>query len=218
MRSEYIFTIVPYKLTEADKSEIEKDCNKKWNQAYKSYKNNLKEYLHKQQRGRCAFCRCRIPKGTSDITLEHIAPKSKYKNYRALAENLVNACIKCNRSKREEETFSDPAKSAQTFPKTSDGFIIVNPYYDNYEDYIEFIDDVIIQAKPGSGDKGKNTITFYNLARTELAEERAMEFKINYKNLNNKLMQRLLCDNSDEDDIRSQIKAIIDNMPNWICP
>ena len=40
MRSEYIFTIVPYKLTEADKSEIEKDCNKKWNQAYKSYKNN----------------------------------------------------------------------------------------------------------------------------------------------------------------------------------
>lgn len=210
MRSEYIFKIVPYIPSGTDNAEIANDSSKEWSEAYKSYKVNLRKYLYTQQQGRCAFCRCRISRGTEDITLEHLAPQSVYVQYRALPENLVAACIKCNRPKNKEETFLNPAAAAISFPNSSNGFIIVNPYYDNYEDYIEFLDDVIIQAKPNTGDKGKNTIDFYNLTRPELAETRAIEFRLNYKNLRHKLMQQLV--ENPSDDI---IREIIDDMKNW---
>lgn len=215
MRSEYIFKIKPYSPSEEDKAEIARDSDTDWDSAYKSYKKNLKNYLHKHQNGRCALCRCKIHRGTQYITLEHIASKNKYKQYRALPENLVNACTICNSSKKDKETFSNPSKAKTSFPNKSEDFIIINPYYDNYEDYIEFFDDVLIQAKPGTGDKGKNTIEFYNLTRLNLAEERASECMLNTKNLRHQLMEKLRTDLST--DIKKQIEDIINDLPNWVC-
>lgn len=218
-RPEYIFRInVVYVKTQDDITEITTDdhANKKWNAAYKTFKPRIRNHLKLQQHARCAFCRCLIGPGTSDETLEHLVSKTDYPQFKTLPENLVYCCWICNRSKKKKNTLNNPIvnKSLQAFPANSNGFIIVNPYHDDYEQHINFLDDILI-IKANNSLKGENTIEFYDLARPKLAENRAREFKLNQAQINHQLTQRLT-DSLTPANVLEQINGIIAEMPNWV--
>ncbi len=118
-------------------------------------------------------------------------------------------------SKVKKNTLANPTltKTAQLFPNNSAGFVIVNPYYDNYEDHIDFIDDIIIVVANNSP-KGEKTIELYKLHRPELAEERAREFKLNQQSVNQQLLARLTSTAVDESTL-NQVNDVIAQMPTW---
>lgn len=218
VKPEYIFRIgVAYAKTVADNTEIAADdlVNKKWEDAYETFKPRIRLHLKGQQNGRCAFCRCPIYLGQGYANLEHIVSKTDYPQFKTLPENLVYCCWICNKSKLKQNTIHNPVadKTLQQFPTTSNGFIIVNPYHDNYEDHIDYLDDVII-IKNNNSIKGENTIEFYKLARPELAEDRARDFKLNQNQINHQLTQRLT-DATTPPNILQQVNDIIAQMPNW---
>ncbi|MCT3800757.1 hypothetical protein HZP90_05935 [Elizabethkingia anophelis] len=215
---EYRFTIRNfYVKTQQDNIEITNGLhnNTKWSDGYKGFRSNIREHLKLEHNGRCAFCRCRVSTGTSYSNLEHIVPKGKYPQFEFLPQNLVYCCTRCNFGKGEGVTLSNPLqdRTQQLYPDNSAGFNIVNPYYDNFEDHINFIDDVIIVAENNS-DKGKKTIKFYKLYRPELAEDRAFELRLDKQAVTHQLLARLTEPELDQG-IINQINTIISRIPTW---
>jgi uncharacterized protein (TIGR02646 family) len=215
----YIFRIdEPYTKTAANTTEIAADLadNKKWSDGYIGFKTDIRTYLKTKQNNRCAFCRCRVSVGTGFSNLEHMVGKDPYPQFKFEPLNLVYCCTKCNLGKNTKPTLSAPIadRTAQAFPAQSNGFNIVNPYLDNYEDHLDFLDDIIVIQSNGSV-KGANTIEFYKLARFDLAEERAYELNVDQQSINKKLVSRLLDDSLEAETIE-QIEAVIAAMPNWV--
>lgn len=218
VRPEYIFRINKvYTRTAVDDAEIANDKaeNKKWENGYKEFKKNIRRHLKLAQNGRCAFCRCRVSIGTSYSNLEHIVSKSEYSQFEFRPNNLVYCCWLCNKGKRVRNTLyaPDQNKENQQYPNNGNGFVVVNPYYDDYEAHIDFYDDVIIVPLNNST-KGINTIEFYTLTRPELAEERAREFKLKPQKVHAALLQTLLT-NANDVQIVNQINQIIAQLPDW---
>jgi len=214
----YIFKVDEiYTKSATDNTEINNDSasNLKWSKGYKTFKSKIRKHLKLEQNGRCAFCRCRVSVGTSWSNLEHLISKTDYPQFKFTPENLVYCCIKCNMSKVKQNIIFEPQedKSQQTFPLNSDDFIIVNPYFDDFEAHLDFIDDVIIVVVNDSP-KGRETIRLYKLYRPELAEERASQFQLNQKTINEQLLARLT-DSSIDQDTENQINAVIEQIPSW---
>lgn len=214
----YIFKIAAvYTLTPADQLDITtgKTAGLKWDKGYAIFKAGIRGHLKLQQNGRCAFCRCRIPTGIAFSNLEHLVSKSHYPQFEFLPNNLVYCCQRCNFLKVAKPTLSAPNANpaAQTYPSNGNGFTIVNPYHDNYQDHIDILDEVLITVANNSA-KGKNTIESYKLARVELAEDRASEHQLDIQTVNKRLLARLTDPNTDLDTI-NQINAIIANIPTW---
>lgn len=214
VRNEYKFVITtPYVKTAADNAEIKigNAAKKKWGEDYTSFKSNIRRDLKHKQGNRCAFCRCRVSVGTSYSNLEHIVGKDDYPKFEFLPKNLVYACVKCNFSKSTKSTLVNPVSN--TYPRSGGGFTIVHAHYDTFEAHLDFIDDIIITAVPGST-KGANTIKLYKLARPELAEERAYEWGLDQKSLNKQILGHLVSSAHDQILI-NQIVGILANMPDW---
>jgi uncharacterized protein (TIGR02646 family) len=216
--AQYIFRINnAYIKTADDNAEITNDSalNLSWSDGYKTFKGNIRIYLKLAQNGRCAFCRCKIYTGTSWSNLEHLVSKTDYPQFKFTSENLVYCCTRCNMSKVKGNTLSNPnpIKTQQVFPNNSNGFEIVNPYYDDFQTHIDFIDSIIIVVANNS-DKGRETIKLYKLYRPELAEDRASELQINQQTVNQQLMARLTSATIDLATI-DQINAVIAQMPTW---
>lgn len=215
---QYIFKVDhAYVRTAADDLEINTDVasNLKWSKGYSTFKGNIKVYLKKKQRGRCAFCRCRISNGTSWSNLEHLVSKTDYPQFKFKPENLVYCCTKCNMSKVKQSVLGNPdmIKANQVFPNNSNEFKIINPYYDDYEQHIDFLDDIIVVVANNSS-KGRETIKLYKLFRSELAEDRASEFSISQQTINQQLLARLTSRTIDQETI-DQINAVIAQIPDW---
>ncbi len=216
--AQYIFQInTAYNKTNVDNTEIANDLasNLSWSDGYKNYKRNIRVHLKLAQNGRCAFCRCKVSVGTSWSNLEHLVSKKDYPQFKFQSENLVYCCTKCNMSKVKQNTLTNPNanKALQVFPNNSNGFEIVNPYYDAFEAHLDFIDDIIIVVANKSK-KGKNTIKLYKLFRPELAEERASELRLNQQTVNQQLLARLTTTTIDQITI-NQINEVIAQMPSW---
>lgn len=149
------------------------------------------------------------------VELRTYCSKKKYPQFEFLPQNLAYCCTRCNFGKGEGVTLSNPLqdRTQQLYPDNSAGFNIVNPYYDNFEDHINFIDDVIIVAENNS-DKGNETIKFYKLYRPELAEERAFELRLDQEGVSHQLLARLT-EPGLEQEVVNQINAIISRIPTW---
>ncbi|MCU0421997.1 MAG: hypothetical protein MUC81_04220, partial [Bacteroidia bacterium] len=93
------------------------------------------------------------------------------------------------------------------------GFQIINPYYDDFQAHLDFIDDIIIVVANNSS-KGRETIKLYKLYRPELAEDRASELQLNQQTVNQQLMARLTSTTIDQATI-DQINAVIAQIPTW---
>ncbi|WP_316801436.1 hypothetical protein [Pedobacter frigidisoli] len=206
-----------YNLTAADNTEITAGKSKKikWDKGYPGFKLNIRRHLKHEQKNRCAFCRIRVSVGTAYSNLEHLVGKTDYPQFEFLSKNLAYCCQKCNFSKVAKQTLATPnaIKSSQIYPIVSNGFTIVNPYHDLYENHFDFIDQIIITVINNSS-KGLNTIEAYKLSRVELAEERAYEHQVDMSTLNKQLISRLL-DPSITQDTITQINNIIADLPNW---
>ena len=216
---QYIFRIQnSYLKSAADITEINSDMgnSKKWEKGYSGFKANIRIHLKSEQNNRCAFCRCRVSVGTSYSNLEHLVSKTDYPQFKFEPNNIVYCCTRCNLAKVKSNTLENPVvdKSLQPFPIASNGFSIINPYFDDFENYIDFIDDIIIVVVNNSR-KGKETISLYKLFRPELAEERAYELKLNQKQLTRQLLNRLTDTNVEQDTI-NQITEIVNQIPTWV--
>lgn len=216
--TQYLFRINnPYPMTTSDNLEISSDsyAGLSWSEGYKNFKNNIRTHLKLAQNGRCAFCRCRVSVGTSWSNLEHLVPKDHYPQFKFKSENLVYCCTRCNMSKVTKNTLSNPnpVKAQQVFPTVSIGFEIINPYFDDFQNHLDFIDDIIIVVANNSS-KGRETIRLYKLFRPELAEERASELKLNQQTINQQLLTRLTSSTIDPTTIM-QINSVLAQLPTW---
>lgn len=104
-------------------------------------KKPLKEALLKMSRGKCVYCECILNIESKDVTIDHFLPKLTHANEVVKWENLLPACLRCNREKGDYEG------------------IIVNPCVDSPKDYIA-LDSKSRYRLRGIDEKGigKNTI------------------------------------------------------------
>ncbi|MBN8567991.1 MAG: hypothetical protein J0M18_00040 [Ignavibacteria bacterium] len=180
------------------------------NKFYKPFKDKIKKYLVTKQKRRCGFCRIRLSRGTQYGTLEHIVGKDEYPDFTFNSLNLVYCCQVCNTAKSVKNTLVNA--NVVQLPTNSNDYSIINPYYDDYLQHIDFIDDIIIKVKNNSV-KGKNTIDFYELDRMSLAEDRAFEMNISFDEAVDILTLRVTKYNDPE--ILQRIIEIIDDMEDW---
>ncbi len=81
-------------------------------------KRPLKDALLEMSHGKCVYCECMLNEEAKDVTIDHFLPKSTAPDKVVEWENLVPACLRCNREKRDYEGK------------------IVNPCKDRPKDYI----------------------------------------------------------------------------------
>jgi uncharacterized protein (TIGR02646 family) len=166
----------PFELTEAQKKFIEVKLGnasftyKDWGEDdLVELKKAIREFYRNQQHGYCSYCRKDVSFHTPDnCHIEHIAPKSKYRDFIFEVKNLCVICAECNKIKRHQETIGvEPdtvknGKKRKMYPRSSDAFLIIHPHFDNYDDHIEIFGDFIYGDK---SEKGGNTIKFCMLNR-----------------------------------------------------
>lgn len=168
-----------YSLTKWDKKQIaiamsNPPVKEDWtNKCLKGFKQRYKDDMRHPQYNRCAYCRTKLNIGNSVFDIEHIEPRSLHPEWMFLTENLCLSCKRCNTAKGNTEILANPANAI--YPTTSNGFLMVNPYLDDYFDHIEFIGGFLYH---GITPKGIFTIETCNLSRYELAESRAEEMLI----------------------------------------
>ncbi|MFM0218122.1 HNH endonuclease [Paraburkholderia caledonica] len=103
----------------------------------------IRRHYRKVQKGRCAYCRRDVSlTSAANCHVEHIAPKSKYPQFIFEPKNLCVVCADCNEIKREQEVSQiepdtvTPRKNRKAYPQSSNGFLIVQPHYDEYDEHI----------------------------------------------------------------------------------
>lgn len=129
----------------------------------------IREFYKKQQHGFCSYCKNPVSiQAAENCHVEHIAPKSKYRNFIFEPKNLCVICADCNKIKRDQEILAqepDTVKRGSTrrlYPRSSNAFKIVHPHFDNYDDHIEIFGDYVYVDKTV---KGGHTILYCNLNR-----------------------------------------------------
>jgi uncharacterized protein (TIGR02646 family) len=129
----------------------------------------IRNFYRLKQKAHCAYCRNPVSMtAVLNCHIEHIAPKSKYRDFIFEPKNLCVICADCNQIKREQETFHtepDTVKNGnrrKRYPRSTDAFRIVHPHFDNYDEHI-----VIFRHKyyVGRTDKGAFTIFSCRLNR-----------------------------------------------------
>jgi len=113
-----------------------------------------KEALQKSTAGKCMYCESNIGH-ISYAHLEHIKPKAKFPELKFSWGNLGFCCQVCNTNKGE--------KYSETTP-------FINPYNENPEDYLVFLDYYVHPR--GDSERGKYSIIELQLNRAGLIERR----------------------------------------------
>ena len=133
----------------------------------------IRKFYRTKQKGICAFCKQTVSLiSASNCHIEHIVPKSLHLEYIFTPKNLCVICADCNQIKRDQETLNEipqtmnKSDSRKKYPKSGNGFYIVHPHFDNYDDHILIINGYYIDK---SSKKGNFTIGACNLNR-KLAE------------------------------------------------
>lgn len=199
MNNPYTFTAADLLLISQHFSNDHKDWAKR---VFDGMKGKIKKELLIMQNKRCVYCKSKLRAETTAIPIEHVVPKSKHPLFTFEATNLVLSCPMCNTKKSITETLTDP--KVIIYPTQSDGFLIINPYVDNYDDHLEIIDGIFICAK---STKGENTVEICKLDRLELAIGKAEDLYINQADAYTKLMHRLI--NTYDTTLQIRINEII---------
>ena len=113
-----------------------------------------KDALRKSASGKCMYCESKI-EHVSYAQIEHIKPKKKFPELEFAWENLGFCCQRCNSNKGTKYNESMP---------------FINPYNENPEDHILFIDHVIWPKQ--NSKRGEYTIKEIGLNRSDLIERR----------------------------------------------
>ena len=121
-----------------------------------NYKHPLnKEALRESTSGKCMYCESKI-EHISFAQVEHIKPKSKFPELEFSWEKLGYCCQHCNTKKGD---------------KFDEAIPFVDPYTENPEDYLVFLDH-FIKTKKQSSERGDYTIKEIDLNRSRLVDRR----------------------------------------------
>lgn len=111
-----------------------------------SIRKAIRMFYRSEQSGICAYCRHPVSlQSASNCHIEHIAPKSIYRNFIFEPKNLCVVCADCNEIKRELETIDGNidtiknGKRRKQYPRSSNAFKIFHPHFDIYNDHIEVL-------------------------------------------------------------------------------
>lgn len=144
-------------------------------------KRQIKEDLLSIQSGQCAYCIQDLDSRTrneEDLQLdgdrEHIAAKTDYPQFMFTEANLVLSCITCNRALKND---LDIVMSCSNNYEDCE-FQIVHPYFDNFEEHIEFDEEFII-CRGYITQKGLFTINTFDLIGPYLTKKRAEKVMLN---------------------------------------
>lgn len=109
-------------------------------------KEPLRNALLDMSQRKCCYCECRIAIESKDVTVEHFLPKKTYSEKVLEWENLFPACLRCNRTKRDQDDK------------------IVNPCENEPKKYLALCSENLFRLK-GIDDEnvGKNTIRIIKL-------------------------------------------------------
>lgn len=170
----------PYNYSHKDKKLISMNYKyyTDWKKKCFNYiKEKMKRNLHKKQGGRCYYCKSKLNYAICDPHLDHILDKKHYERFGFHTKNLTLTCPKCN-NKKSITNVLKKNKLNKYYPRKSEDFTIVHPYFDDYNDHLEKLDDLIITWKT---QKGKETIKVCKLDRIDLvigyAEEKGLDKK-----------------------------------------
>ncbi|OOR17060.1 retron system putative HNH endonuclease [Bacillus cereus] len=173
---------------------------------FSAYKDGeVKQSLNKLFHGKCAYCETKYIH-VHPVDIEHYRPKGGFQMQRngklekpgyywlaAEWSNLLPTCIDCNRERNHciRDGITIKTGKGNLFPiedetkrvRNHNGNIaqerplLINPYFDEPEDYLEFTIDGIVRPKVGNDNilkKAKESIEIYGLQRPHLVEERRM--------------------------------------------
>ena len=158
----------PYRYTKEEQRLIESKYSKgdDWRKkCFDSIKKNIRTHLRNKQDNVCCYCRRSFEFGPLTVDIEHIVHKDEHPGFGFFPYNLALSCRRCNSIKGTKEVLINSKQ--KTYPKASDAFQIVHPYYDNYSNHITK-DGVVYVSK---SDKGSWTIKACGLSSLVFAEQ-----------------------------------------------
>lgn len=145
--------------------------NSDWYKAiFDGIRDKIRTEMMREQNEICAYCGFIIFDSTCKERVEHIVPTSLHVNFMFEPRNLCASCHECNFIKLATETLVDP--SLLNYPSSGNGFLIIHPHFDNWDDHIDLEHGLFVNIKNNS-DKGKTTIKMCKLNRESLYENRA---------------------------------------------
>lgn len=171
---------------------------------YKAYsKDEVKDELYKMFNNKCAYCETRLAGLPMDV--EHWRPKNAVYNEKTKKlmkpgyfwlgadwDNLFPSCADCNRARNHKHYLTEEKTKlgkANRFPiedenkrckkpgdEDNEKPLLINPCKDNPEEYLEFSEECVVQAKlDNSGkphEKANVSIEIYALNRPILVQDR----------------------------------------------
>lgn len=124
----------------------------------------IRNFYRKEQKLCCVYCDNPISAISPDgAHIEHIVPKSLYKDFIFTPVNLCVICPDCNQCKSNNEVLQNPLKRTgiKKYPRSSGAFKIVHPHFDVYSDHIIKAHRIYVDLTP----KGHWTIGACKLNR-----------------------------------------------------
>lgn len=131
-----------------------------------SIRSKIRRFYRDEQVALCAYCNNDVSLiSAGDAHVEHIVPKSIYRDFIFEPKNLCIVCCDCNTIKRNQEVLSEIPDTLRNnvvqYPRSSGAFKIVHPHYDNFRDHIKKKGRIFIDRTP----KGLFTIGACKLNR-----------------------------------------------------
>lgn len=101
-------------------------------------KKAFRDYMLEKQRGRCCYCRCWLHNNAYAKPIEHVLPRSSYKQFSLDFWNLAVACVDCNLGKGNRVWGTVPV-NAQTYPNRDDFGQSFHPRLHLYNEHVRYI-------------------------------------------------------------------------------
>lgn len=163
-----------------DQQNIEKakaEGGKVWeNEILQELKKKIKSYYRETLKEQCCYCRKNFD-GEFDlvIDIEHILPKSKFKDLMFNLKNLSISCKRCNmKIKKDDVSFLENIDEIKVNFEDSSLYRFIHPNFDNYFSHLKnftvtFNNKKIIkyQVVPQSS-KGQYTYDYFRLNELEV--------------------------------------------------
>lgn len=116
---------------------------------------HIRNHYRTEQLGICAYCKKDVSlQSAMNCHIEHIAPKSIYRNFIFEPKNLCVICADCNEIKREQEVMRDIPDTVNRggtrkyYPRSETAFKIVQPHFMQYEKHIDVFNGFYVDRTP----------------------------------------------------------------------
>lgn len=147
------------------------------NALLKDFKRKIKDYNRYLQSEQCCYCRRSLAdEFNMVIDIEHVLPKSQFRDYMFETFNLSVSCKRCNMEiKREDVSFITDKTQLLADPKNTELYKFIHPNLDTYSSHINYISvtkdtrTIIKYVAIDNSAKAKFTYEYFSLEEIERA-------------------------------------------------